>query len=82
MEETNVFHGVGKDEMVIAIAEYEEMKKELDNVRGKEALSDRIRHDLYNEVAELKSKVEKLEKENHLLKNGITNFVKVMGGKN
>lgn len=82
MEEPNVFHGVGKDEMVIAIAEYEEMKKELDNVRGKEALSDRIRHDLYNEVAELKSKVEKLEKENHLLKNGITNFVKVMGGKN
>lgn len=82
MEEPNVFHGVGKDEMVIAIIEYEEMKKELDNARGKAALSDRIRHDLYNEIAELKSKVEKLEKENHLLKNGITNFVKVMGGKN
>lgn len=82
MEEPNVFHGVGEDEMVIAIEEYEEMKKELDNARGKEALSDRIRHDLYNEVAELKLKVEKLEKENYLLKNGITNFVKVMGGKN
>lgn len=80
MEEDNVFHGVGKDEMVITIAEYEEMKKELENLREKATVSERIRHDLYNEITELKLNVEKLEQENYLLKNGIANFVKGMGG--
>lgn len=117
MEEPNVFHGIGKDEMVISIEEYENMRKEikylkekedqqfhlrqtirdenlelrakisktekeLEDSKGKTAMSERIRHNLYNEVAELKTAVERLEKENHLLKNGITNFVKIMGGKN
>lgn len=30
MEGSNVFHGVGPDEMVISIAEYEEMKKKIE----------------------------------------------------
>ena len=69
-------------EMVISISEYEKMQKELAHALEKVSLSEQIRHDTYREMTELRLKMEKAENENYLLKNGINNFIKAIGGNN
>lgn len=81
MEEPKVFQGVGPDEMVISIAEYEEMKKQIETNRKKQDYEYKIRQDIRNENFELKANIEELKKENQNLKDGIIKFVKIFGGK-
>lgn len=81
MEEPKVFQGVGQDEMVISIAEYEEMKKKIETNREKQDYEYKIRQDIRNENFELKANIEELKKENQNLKDGIIKFVKIFGGK-
>lgn len=81
MEEPKVFQGVGQDEMVISIAEYEEMKKQIETNREKQDYEYKIRQDIRNENFELKANIEELKKENQNLKDGIIKFVKIFGGK-
>lgn len=81
MEDPKVFQGVGQDEMVISIAEYEEMKKQIETNRGKQDYEYKIRQDIRNENFELKANIEELKKENQNLKDGIIKFVKIFGGK-
>lgn len=81
MEEPKVFQGVGPDEMVISIAEYEEMKKQIETNREKQDYEYKIRQDIRNENFELKANIEELKKENQNLKDGIIKFVKIFGGK-
>lgn len=81
MEEPKVFQGVGPDEMVISIAEYEEMKKQIKTNREKQDYEYKIRQDIRNENFELKANIEELKKENQNLKDGIIKFVKIFGGK-
>lgn len=40
MEEPKVFQGVGQDEMVISIAEYEEMKKQIETNMEKQDIEE------------------------------------------
>lgn len=81
--EMEVFNAkVNKDEMIISIEEYEKMKKELACALEKVSLFEQIRHDTYREMSELRLKMEKAENENYLLRNGITNFIKAIGGNN
>ena len=75
MEEPKVFQGVGPDEMVISIAEYEEMKKQIKTNREKQDYEYKIRQDIRNENFELKANIEELKK------YGIIKFVKIFGGK-
>lgn len=82
MEEPNVFQGVGPDEMVISIAEYEEMKKQIDYLKDKDKDQFRLRQSIRDENMELRSKNSELEKENQQLKRGILKFVKYFGGNN
>ena len=49
MEEPKVFQWVGTDEMVISIAEYEEMKKQIETNREKQDYEYKIRQDIRNE---------------------------------
>lgn len=81
MEEPKVFQGFGPDEMVISIAEYEEMKKQIKTNREKQDYEYKIRQDIRNENFELKATIEELKKENQNLKDGIIKFVKIFGGK-
>lgn len=81
MEEPKVFQGFGPDEMVISIAEYEEMKKQIKTNREKQDYEYKIRQDIRNENFELKANIEELKKENQNLKDGIIKFVKIFGGK-
>lgn len=81
MEEPKVFQGVGPDEMVISIAEYEKMKKQIETNREKQDYEYKIRQDIRNENFELKANIEELKKENQNLKDGIIKFVKIFGGK-
>ena len=81
MEEPKVFQGVGQDEMVISIAEYEKMKKQIETNREKQDYEYKIRQDIRNENFELKANIEELKKENQNLKDGIIKFVKIFGGK-
>ncbi len=80
MEEPNVFQGVGPDEMVISIAEYEEMKKQIDYLTEKDKDQFRLRQSIREENLELRSKNSKLEKEVQALRKGIIKFVKYFGG--
>lgn len=80
MEGSNVFHGVGPDEMVISIAEYEEMKKKIEYLTEKDNEQFRLRQSIREENLELRSKNSKLEKEIQALRKGIIKFVKFFGG--
>lgn len=81
MEEPNVFQGVGPDEMVITIAEYEEMKKQIEKSKQYEEFNTNIRNNLREENMKIQEKLTILEKENIQLKRGIINYIKTLGGK-
>lgn len=81
MEEPNVFQGVGPDEMVITIAEYEEMKKQIAEAKKYEEFNTNIRNNLREENMKIKEKITILEKENIQLKKGIINYIKTLGGR-
>lgn len=80
MEGSNVFQGVGPDEMVISIAEYEEMKKKIEYLTEKDNAQFRLRQSIREENLELRSKNSKLEKEVQVLRKGIIKFVRFFGG--
>ena len=71
MEEPNVFYGVGKDEMVIGIEEYENMKKEIKYLKEKEDQQFHLRQTIRDENLELRAKISKKEKELEDLKGKI-----------
>lgn len=66
---------VNKDEMIIAISEYEELKEHI------KWQKDCIEEDKRN-FEKMKIELEKCNLENHKLKTGIINFVKRIGGEN
>ena len=66
---------VNKDEMIIAISEYEELKEHI------EWQKDCIEEDKRN-FEKMKIELEKCNLENYKLKTGIINFVKRIGGEN
>lgn len=80
MEESNVFQGVGPDEMVISIAEYEEMKKKIEHFQKREQVNFEIRTQKNEEIEKLKLELEKTSYENNKLKRGIIKFVTIFGG--
>ncbi len=80
MEESNVFQGVGPDEMVISIAEYEEMKKKIEHFQKREQVNFEIRTQKNEEIEKLKLELEKTSYENNKLKRGIIKFVAIFGG--
>lgn len=82
MEDPNVFCGVGPDEMVIAIEEYQNLKKEIEYMKSKEDEQFNIRQRIREENIALKQENETLKKENITLKKGIINFVNLIGGLN
>lgn len=66
---------VNKDEMIIAISEYEELKEYI------KWQKDCIEEDKRN-FEKMKKELEKCNLENYKLKTGIINFVKRIGGEN
>ena len=66
---------VNKDEMIIAISEYEELKEHI------KWQKDCIEEDKRN-FEKMKIELEKCNLENYKLKTGIINFVKRIGGEN
>ena len=80
MEGSNVFQGVGPDEMVISIVEYEAMKKKIEYLTEKDNEQFRLRQSIREENLELRSKKKKKEKEIQALRKGIIKFVKFFGG--
>lgn len=66
---------VNKDEMIIAISEYEELKEYI------KWQKDCIEEDKRN-FEKMEKELEKCNLENYKLKTGIINFVKRIGGEN
>lgn len=71
---------VCENEMIIKIAEYEEMKKIIKNAQKREEINIEIRNKIREENKKLKAELENITYENRKIKKGIINFVKVLGG--
>ena len=78
---------VNEDEMIIAIEEYESLKKTIDYLKEKDKeyfeLRQRVREEnieLNRQNSQLKKENIALKKENIALKRGIINFVNIIGG--
>lgn len=73
-DEKVVFNArVNEDEMIISINEYKELKARIE--WQDDCINSRTR-----EFGNLKAELEKTARENSMLKNGIVNFIKSMGG--
>lgn len=73
-DEKVVFNArVNEDEMIISINEYKELKARIEWQDS--CISGRTR-----EFENMKAELEKAVRENSMLKNGIVNFIKSMGG--
>lgn len=89
-EESVVFNArVQEDEMIINIAEYEMMKKSIDTLENEKATlkerlewSRRNEADINREMIAMKDKVQAIYNENALIKQGVINFIKTLGGQN
>ena len=80
-EESVVFNAmVNEDEMIIAIEEYENLKKEIEYLNSKDDEQFNIRRRMRDENMALKEENATLKKENTTLKEGIIKFVKLIGG--
>ena len=80
-EESLVFNArVNEDEMIIAIEEYNNLKKEIEYLNSKEDEQFNIRQRIREENRALKEENATLQKENTTLRRGIIKFVKLIGG--
>lgn len=80
-DESEVFNArINEDEMIISIEEYKSMKKSLEYYKCQENEQSNFRQIIIKENSELKLQLEKLEKENIIIKRGIINFIKGLGG--
>lgn len=71
---------VNEDEMIISIEEYKSMKERLEYYKGQESEQFNLRQRVRNENLELKSQLTKVQTENLVIKQGIINFIKGLGG--
>ncbi len=80
-EESVVFNArVNEDEMIIAIEEYENLKKEIEYLKSKDDEQFNLRQRIRDENMALKEENATLQKENTTLRRGIIKFVKLIGG--
>lgn len=71
---------VNEDEMIIAIEEYESLKKTIEYLKGKDKEQYELRQRVREENIELNRQNSQLKKENIALKKGIINFINLIGG--
>ena len=80
-EESLVFNArVNEDEMIIAIEEYNNMKKEIEYLNSKEDEQFNLRQRIRDENMALRQENTTLKNENTKLKKGIIKFVNLLGG--
>lgn len=70
---------VNEDEMIIAIEEYESLKKTIEYLKGKDKEQYELRQRVREENIELNRQNSQLKKENIALKKGIINFINLIG---